>query len=57
LVTAGGFVAAGDGGVDYRPGTPGAYLPEADLGKLKRFSGVQHHSFAPILDVPVDAWQ
>jgi len=44
------------GGVDYRPANAGAYLPEADLGKLKtifwRFSIM---SFAPILDVPVDA--
>src|SRR5271157_4231909 len=44
------------GGVDYRPANAGAYLPEADLGKLKtifwRFNII---SFAPILDVPVDA--
>jgi len=44
------------GGVDYRPANAGAYLPEADLGKLKtifwRFNIV---AFAPILDVPVFA--
>ena len=41
------------GGVDYRPANAGAYLPEADLGKLKtifwRFNIV---GFAPILNVP-----
>jgi putative ABC transport system permease protein len=41
------------GGVDYRPANAGAYLPEADLGKLKtifwRFNII---SFAPILEVP-----
>jgi putative ABC transport system permease protein len=41
------------GGVDYRPVNAGAYLPEADLGKLKtifwRFNIV---GFAPILGVP-----
>jgi putative ABC transport system permease protein len=45
------------GGVDYRPANAGAYLPEADLGKLKtifwRFNIV---AFAPILEVPVQAW-
>jgi len=45
------------GGVDYRPANAGAYLPEADLGKLKtifwRFNIV---AFAPVLEVPVDAW-
>ncbi len=44
------------GGVDYRPANAGAYLPEADLGKLKtifwRFNIV---AFAPILEVPVSA--
>jgi len=44
------------GGVDYRPANAGAYLPEADLGKLKtifwRFNIV---AFAPILEVPVQA--
>jgi len=42
------------GGVDYRPANAGAYLPEADLGKLKtifwRFNIV---AFAPILEVPI----
>ena len=41
------------GGVDYRPANAGAYLPDADLGKLKtifwRFNII---AFAPILDVP-----
>ncbi len=45
------------GGVDYRPANAGAYLPEADLGKLKtifwRFNIV---AFAPILEAPVKAW-
>jgi putative ABC transport system permease protein len=45
------------GGVDYRPANAGAYLPEADLGKLKiifwRFNIM---AFAPILDVPIQAW-
>jgi putative ABC transport system permease protein len=45
------------GGVDYRPANAGTYLPEADLGKLKtifwRFNIV---AFAPILEVPVQAW-
>jgi putative ABC transport system permease protein len=41
------------GGVDYRPANAGAYLPEADLGKLKtifwRFNII---GFAPILQSP-----
>jgi putative ABC transport system permease protein len=45
------------GGVDYRPANAGTYLPTTDLGKLKtifwRFNIV---AFAPILDVPVQAW-
>jgi putative ABC transport system permease protein len=45
------------GGVDYRPVNVGAYLPEADLGKLKtifwRFNII---GFAPILEVPIQAW-
>jgi putative ABC transport system permease protein len=45
------------GGVDYRPVNAGAYLPEADLGRLKtifwRFNII---GFAPILEVPVQAW-
>lgn len=45
------------GGVDYRPANAGTYLPTADLGKLKtifwRFNII---AFAPILDVPAQAW-
>jgi putative ABC transport system permease protein len=41
------------GGVDYRPANAGAYLPEADLGKLKTiFWRHNIEGFAPILDVP-----
>src|SRR5208283_4739388 len=44
------------GGVDYRPANAGAYLPEADLGKLKTiFWRFNITAFAPILEVPVDA--
>ncbi|HXC48027.1 MAG TPA: ABC transporter permease [Candidatus Sulfotelmatobacter sp.] len=45
------------GGVDYRPANAGAYLPEADLGKLKTIFW-RHNimGFAPILEVPVQAW-
>ena len=44
------------GGVDYRPANAGAYLPEADLGKLKTiFWRFNIMSFAPVLDVPVNA--
>jgi putative ABC transport system permease protein len=43
--------------MDYRPVNAGAYLPEADLGKLKtifwRFNII---GFAPILEVPIQAW-
>jgi putative ABC transport system permease protein len=41
------------GGVDYRPVDAGAYLPEADLGKLKTIFW-RHHilGFTPFLDVP-----
>lgn len=43
------------GGVDYRPANAGAYLPEADLGKLKTiFWRFNITAFAPILEVPVD---
>ena len=45
------------GGVDYRPVNAGAYLPEADLPKLKTI--FWHNNiigFAPILEVPVQAW-
>jgi len=44
------------GGVDYRPANAGAYLPEADLGKLKTIFW-RHNivGFAPILEVQVKA--
>jgi len=43
------------GGVDYRPAESGAYLPEADLGKLKTiFWRNNIIGFAPSLDVPVE---
>jgi putative ABC transport system permease protein len=45
------------GGVDYRPVNAGAYLPEADLPKLKTI--FWHNNivgFAPVLEVPVNAW-
>src|SRR6202035_3292993 len=39
------------GGVDYRPANAGAYLPEADLGKLKTiFWRYNIKAFAPILE-------
>jgi len=39
------------GGVDYRPANAGAYLPEADLGKLKTiFWRFNIKAFAPILE-------
>ncbi len=42
------------GGVDYRPANAGAYLPEADLGKLKTiFWRFNIMAFAPILDTPI----
>src|SRR3984957_6984874 len=42
------------GGVDYRQVESGAYLPEADLGKLKTiFWRNNIIGFAPSLDVPV----
>jgi putative ABC transport system permease protein len=45
------------GGVDYRPVNAGAYLPEADLPKIKRvFWHNNIIAFAPILEVQVDAW-
>jgi len=45
------------GGVDYRPANAGAYLPEADLPKIK--SVFWHNNimaFAPVLEVSVQAW-
>jgi putative ABC transport system permease protein len=45
------------GGVDYRPANAGAYLPEADLGKLKTiFWRFNIMAFSPVLEVPVKAW-
>lgn len=42
------------GGVDYRPVDAGAYLPDADLGKLKTiFWRNNIIGFAPFLDVPI----
>jgi putative ABC transport system permease protein len=44
------------GGVDYRPVNAGAFLPEADLPKLKTI--FWHNNivgFAPVLEVPVNA--
>lgn len=44
------------GGVDYRPANAGAYLPEADLGKLKTiFWRFNIMAFAPILETQVKA--
>jgi len=44
------------GGVDYRPANAGAYLPEADLGKLKTiFWRFNIMAFSPILEVPAQA--
>jgi len=44
------------GGVDYRPANAGAYLPEANLGKLKTiFWRFNIKAFAPILEVQVKA--
>src|ERR1700685_1972181 len=43
------------GGVDYRPGDAGAYLPEAELGKLKTiFWRNNIMGFSPFLDLPVE---
>jgi putative ABC transport system permease protein len=45
------------GGVDYRPVNAGAYLPEADLPKLKTiFWRNNIVGFAPILEVTMQAW-
>src|SRR5260221_934732 len=44
------------GGVDYRPANAGAYLPEADLGKLKTiFWRFNIKAFAPILETQIKA--
>ncbi len=43
------------GGVDYRPADSGAYLPDADLGKIKTiFWRNNVIGFAPSLDVPIE---
>ena len=43
------------GGVDYRPANSGAYLPEADLPKIKTiFWRNNIIGFAPVLEVPVE---
>jgi putative ABC transport system permease protein len=45
------------GGVDYRPVNAGAYLPEADLPKLKTiFWHNNIMGFSPVLEVPIEAW-
>jgi putative ABC transport system permease protein len=45
------------GGVDYRPASAGAYLPESDLPKIKTvFWHNNIIAFAPVLDVPVEVW-
>jgi putative ABC transport system permease protein len=45
------------GGVDYRPVNAGAYLPEADLPKLKTiFWHNNIIAFAPIVEARVNAW-
>jgi putative ABC transport system permease protein len=45
------------GGVDYRPVNAGAYLPESDLPKIKTvFWHNNIIAFAPVLEVPVQAW-
>jgi putative ABC transport system permease protein len=45
------------GGVDYRAANSGAYLPEADLGKLKTiFWRNNIVGFAPVMEVPAEAW-
>jgi putative ABC transport system permease protein len=45
------------GGVDYRPVNAGAYLPEADLLKLKTiFWHNNVIAFSPIIEVPVSSW-
>ena len=43
------------GGVDYRPVDEGAYLPEAELGKLRTiFWRLNIIGFSPFLEVPVE---
>jgi putative ABC transport system permease protein len=45
------------GGVDYRPANAGAFLSEAELGKLKTIFW-RHNivGFSPVLELPVTAW-
>src|SRR5262249_31953862 len=44
-------------GVDYRPVNSGAYLPEADLPKIKTvFWHNNIIAFAPVLETQVNAW-
>ena len=45
------------GGMDYRPVNAGAFLPEADLPKLKTIFW-RHNimGFAPLMELPVQAW-
>jgi putative ABC transport system permease protein len=46
------------GGVDYRPVNAGAYLPEADLPKLKTiFWHNNVIAFSPVLEVRVASWK
>src|SRR5271169_5493929 len=46
------------GGVDYRPANAGAYLPEADLGKLKTiFWRFNIMAFSPVLELPGVLWK
>ena len=45
------------GGVDYRPVNAGAYLPEADLPKLKTiFWHNNITAFSPVLEVRITSW-
>ena len=45
------------GGVDYRPANAGAYLPEADLPKIKTvFWHNNIIAFAPVLEVQATVW-
>src|SRR5260370_34309407 len=45
------------GGVDYRPVNAGAYLPEADLPKLKTiFWHNNIMAFSPLIEISVGSW-
>src|SRR5215470_15249723 len=51
------WLPAETGGVDYRPANGGAYLPEADLPKIKTvFWRNNIIAFAPVLEAQVTAW-